>query len=107
MNNLDNYSVLYTYEGGGHVPFNSNNMDFEFEYTSEFLYDIACSGPQTEIGDINEDTLINILDVIILVNFALNISEPSENQLFISDLNEDDVLNVLDVIILVNMILGR
>ena len=107
MNNLDNYSVLYTYEGGGHVPFNSNNMDFEFEYTSEFLYDIVCSGPQTEIGDINEDTLINILDVIILVNFALNISEPSENQLFISDLNEDDVLNVLDVIILVNMILGR
>ena len=107
MNNLDNYSVLYTYEGGGHVPFNSNNMDFEFEYTSEFLYDIVCSGPQTEIGDINEDTLINILDVIILVNFALNISEPSENQLIVSDLNEDDVLNVLDVIILVNMILGR
>ena len=107
MNNLDNYSVLYTYEGGGHVPFNSNNMDFEFEYTSEFLYDIVCSGPQTEIGDINEDTLINILDVIILVNFALNISEPSENQLIVSDLNEDDALNVLDVIILVNMILGR
>ena len=106
MNNLDNYSILHTYEGGGHVPFNSNNMDFEFNYTSEFLYDIVCSGPQTEIGDINEDAIINILDVILLVNFALNINEPTENQLFVSDLNEDDVLNVLDVIVLVNLILA-
>ena len=106
MNSLGNYSLLYTYEGGGHVPFNSNNMDFEFDFTSQFLYDIVCSDLDVELGDVNEDTVINILDVIVLVNYALGISEPSENQYLASDLNQDAELNVLDIIMLVNVILG-
>ena len=105
MNDLGNYSSLYTYEGGGHVPFSSNNMDFELDFTSQFLYDIVCSGPAFELGDVNEDSTVNILDVILLVNFALDISEPTENQILTSDLNEDSLINILDVIMLVNVIL--
>ena len=106
MNDLGNYSALHTYVGGGHVPFSPNDMDFEFEFTSQFLYPIVCAEPPYVIGDINNDSTIDILDVILLVNFVIGSNEPSDGQFFASDLNEDGTLNVLDVITLVNNILG-
>jgi hypothetical protein len=53
-------------------------------------------------GDLNGDELVNVLDVIVLVNYILNDDDPIS-----ADLNNDGNTNVLDVIILVNMILGR
>ena len=57
------------------------------------------------IGDINNDEVINILDVILLINFIIGTSEPSSNDIISSDLNQDGILNVLDIVILVNIIL--
>ena len=68
MNYLGNYSSLYTYVGEAHVPF-TNNMNFEIEFIADFLYEIVCENPT---GDINEDDLINILDVIVLINLVLS-----------------------------------
>ena len=53
-------------------------------------------------GDINSDNEINVLDVVLLVNYILaNEYEPS------GDLNADGLLNVLDVVQLVNLILNN
>ena len=54
------------------------------------------------LGDINDDGVINVLDVVVLVNIVLGI----EDEIPAGDLNSDGVINVLDVVILVNMILG-
>jgi len=53
-------------------------------------------------GDLNDDGLVNVLDVVVLVNMVLGISE----QNYSGDLNNDNLINVLDVVILVNMILA-
>mgnify|MGYP001321737963 CR=1 FL=1 len=53
-------------------------------------------------GDINDDGLINVLDVVALVNIVLTGGEYNTA----GDLNSDGVNNVLDVVILVDMILG-
>ena len=58
------------------------------------------------LGDLNQDTIINILDVIILVNIILG-DIPTEYQLISGDLNQDSIINILDVISLVNVILNR
>ena len=56
-------------------------------------------------GDINLDQQVDVLDVVLLVNFVLDINEPSGDQFLASDVNGDGLLNVLDVVQVVNLIL--
>tara|TARA_Y100001968_G_scaffold304833_1_gene320183 strand:+ start:35 stop:1303 length:1269 start_codon:yes stop_codon:yes gene_type:complete len=59
-----------------------------------------------EIGDINGDSRMDILDVILLVPIILD-SQNIDYQIFVlSDINYDDSLNVNDIIVLVNIILN-
>ena len=48
-----------------------------------------------------------MLDVVLIINFALGFEEPSENQFESADINQDNELNVLDVVLLVNLILDN
>lgn len=56
------------------------------------------------IGDMNNDSLLNILDIIALVNYIVNIETDNE---IIADINEDNQINILDVITLVNIVLDQ
>ena len=105
MIELDNYSALHTYQGQGHTPF-SANMEFETEFTSLFLYDVVCSQDNLIIGDVNGDLELNILDVVLIVNFILGISDPDSTQFDLADMNSDGDLNVQDIILLINTILS-
>ena len=58
------------------------------------------------MGDINQDNVINVLDIITLINFILSEDVPMDDEFSYSDLNSDNVLNVLDIVILVNLILN-
>jgi len=51
-------------------------------------------------GDVNIDEVVNILDVVLMINFALN-----NEYNFYGDLNLDGVINILDIVELVNIIL--
>jgi len=59
------------------------------------------------VGDVNIDSEVNVLDIVQLVNFILQVSEPGEYEFFAGDINGDNVLNVLDVVQLVNLIMGE
>jgi len=56
-------------------------------------------------GDINVDGSVNILDVVIMVNFVLGFQTPEDAEFSASDLNSDGILNVLDIVQLVSIIL--
>ena len=51
-------------------------------------------------GDVNQDNLISVLDVVLIINMVL---ESDFNSL--GDLNEDGMVDVLDIILVVNLIL--
>ena len=70
-------------------------------------YGIGCIVTVGSQGDINGDNDINVLDVVMMVNFALMIEEPNESEFWASDLNDDNAINVLDIVQLVNMILDN
>ena len=64
--------------------------------------DSYCEESPYQLGDINQDSIINIQDVIIVINLILN----GEFDLS-ADLNLDSTVNVLDVIQIVNIILNN
>ena len=54
-------------------------------------------------GDLNQDEILNILDIIIMVNIILDLADDQP----LSDMNGDGMVNILDVITLINQILGN
>ena len=58
-----------------------------------------------ELGDVNQDSMINILDIIAVANGIL---DGSINGIayYLADVNGDDFLNILDIVALVNIILN-
>ena len=73
----------YSCDGG---PYEIDNS-----YCEEFEY---------QLGDINEDYTINILDITAAINLILN----SEYN-WLVDMNSDNQINVLDIVMMVDIIL--
>ena len=63
--------------------------------------DSSCLGL---FGDLNNDGIVNILDVILLINYILN---PESTAINGADINEDGNINIIDIVQLVNIILNR
>jgi hypothetical protein len=58
-------------------------------------------------GDVNNDSLINILDVIQTVNIILGANaNPTDYELWAADMNQDGNIDILDVVLIVNTIFG-
>ena len=76
------------------------------EYQSLFTNSecITTDGESFDLGDINNDSAIDILDIISLVNMILGINEENLDS---ADMNFDGVLNVLDIISIINIILDE
>ena len=53
------------------------------------------------LGDLNGDSVINIIDIVQLVNIILN----NQSYNTVGDLNFDNMINVIDIITLMNLIL--
>ena len=59
------------------------------------------------LGDINNDSEINVLDIVLLIGFILGEDFPNETEFISADFNADGLLNVLDVVSMVSSILGN
>jgi len=64
------------------------------------------STPNSNVGDINLDSLINVVDVVLLVNYILGIDSLSEDSIQQADLDNNNIINIVDVVALINLILN-
>ena len=88
----------------GILQYANNEIDTEWMlYVLQELTGGECS--DWIIGDLNQDGVINILDIINMVNFIIGTTPEDYCQFNTGDLNGDDLLNILDIVQLVNMIL--
>jgi len=103
MLSLGNSSDLYTFEGYDHNPFSGSdaNMDITVEFTRDFMVDFVCPDDDGIMGDLNDDGILNVQDIIIMINIVLGVVEYNEY----ADLSGDGIVNILDVIQLMNLIL--
>jgi hypothetical protein len=82
--------------------------------TSDFLQQLVdeCGdlcingGCSINLGDLNEDEVLNIQDLITLVNHVLGVSLLEGCPLEAADVNVDGITNIQDLISLVNLIIG-
>ena len=58
-------------------------------------------------GDVNQDELIDVLDLVLIINNILGTNSLSQVQEYASDINEDNIINIQDIIIIINIILNN
>ena len=80
------------------------NNEIDTEWMIAIIYDLLDTNNEV-LGDINNDQFINILDIVVMINFILQTDIPNEQEAWCSDLNQDSIINVLDVVMLVTIIL--
>ena len=58
------------------------------------------------LGDINIDSIIDILDIVFLVNIILG-QDITGNQYYLSDINQDNTINIQDIILIINIVINN
>ena len=59
-------------------------------------------------GDLNNDLIFNIQDILIIIGYILDDGLDSENlEFWLSDLDNNDLINIQDILILTNKVLGN
>ena len=73
----------------------------------DFKLEVFTSNDNTTLlGDVNLDSTLDVIDVVLLVNYVIGQSEFNDFQMVVGDINSDTVINVLDIVSLVNEILN-
>ena len=81
----------------------NENIDSNIKLSIDY-YD-PNDAPEYDMGDLNFDGLINVIDVVSMVNGILQ-GTFTEEQFSVADLNGDGLINVIDIVSLVNIILS-
>ena len=58
-------------------------------------------------GDINADSIVNILDIVRLVNIVIDPTIMLPEEECAADLNSDGIINILDIVTLVNIVISN
>ncbi len=112
MNIMGIENEIFIEEGEGHEYWGSLNgnwisgepNDYYYQILNDsfnFLYQFLDIGSNELLGDINNDQIVNILDIIVIVDYVIN-----NEYISIADINTDNILNILDIILVVNIIIG-
>lgn len=68
--------------------------------------DIDCSNFNGLLGDVDENGLIDVVDLVNLVPYILGEGDLSSSQICAANVNDDDVIDVVDLVQLVDLILN-
>ena len=96
LDNVETIKIDYFMDGGF--------SDYDYNISDHRPVAIKISSNNNYVvGDINQDSLINVLDIVLVIDIILN----GGNQFnILADLNEDGIINVIDVVQLVNEIIN-
>jgi len=103
-----NYSDSYTLDDGAflkytlYVHYPNNN----YWGSAQGYYYYESDSCDLSSGDVNEDGILNVIDIVNLVNYILGSGSLTDCQLEAADMNSDSIVNVIDIVNLVNIILN-
>ena len=88
---LDNYGLLWD---------DTRNASDHFPVVADF--DLSFNSGCNINGDLNNDGIVNIVDIVALIEFIININNIDNECL---DINNDGLINVIDIVAIVSIIL--
>jgi len=83
----------------------SKDVNTNIDYCLNIPYDLN-QNDNFDLGDLNLDNVVNILDLTLLIDIILDKVDTSEFQFALVDFNNDLSLNIIDVVTLINIILN-
>ena len=93
-----------------YIDINVNNVDYGIEPIDslQVLFDNWFISEHPFLnGDVDRDSVISILDLLIILDFSLGDQVPSYFQSFPSDFDENNIINIGDVFYLTNFLLNQ
>ena len=103
----------------GMLDLNQSTIYFDVDSIDSSLYTFNIFSDSTNIksiefilsnplfGDINADSIIDILDIMLCVNFIMEFIISDNYQSYISDINGDNLIDILDILNLVNIVISN
>ena len=105
----DGEYVFVSGRGDGHIhklDSEGNYIDNMFLGSMSMLGGIAIEKKGLpDLGDLNNDLVINVTDIVLAVNVIFNSMMSSPYMLYASDFNLDSITNVVDIVQIVSLIL--
>jgi len=99
------YRQIYSSLLSQHFDLSSDQINNALLNSFESLDIISTTN--SGVGDVNFDNQVNVVDIVIMVNFILGITSPTNEEFIAADVNGDGQINVVDVVTNISNILGR
>ena len=85
-----------------HNPEDQNSISKAFKYSLDYL-----GSYQVSPGDLNNDQNVNIIDIILMVEFILGNNELSDQEFSSGDINQDGIININDILLTIDIIINQ
>ena len=101
------YIILNLAIGSHFMSCETENNLFPQRYEIDYVrvYQLQSIDDIELYGDLNLDNNLDVVDIILMVDYIVGNSNPSDQQFLIADMNQDGEINIFDVIQLVEEIL--
>ena len=94
---------LYILDAEGNIQYHQDISSGISNSVYNLIEDLINEIEDSILGDVNQDGIVNIVDIVQTVNMVLG-TIPTDD---LADINNDNQINIVDIVNLVNMILGN
>ncbi len=101
------YIILNLAIGSHFMPCETQDQFFPERYEIDYVrvYQLTDEFQVDLYGDVNQDGNLDVLDIVLILGFILDTSQPTDIDFLISDANQDGALDILDIVLLISQIL--
>tara|TARA_Y100001970_G_scaffold290374_1_gene423901 strand:+ start:471 stop:1799 length:1329 start_codon:yes stop_codon:yes gene_type:complete len=102
--NQEFFVILNLAIGSHFMPCETEDGLFPQRYEIDYVRVYQLANPS--LGDVNQDNSIDILDIVIIIQFIIGDALPTEQQQLVADINQDSSINILDIVVMIDNIVN-
>ena len=100
------FIILNLAIGSHFMPCDTQDNLFPQRYEIDYVRVYQLSEQVVLYGDVNQDNSLNVMDIVIIVQFIIGNATPTDQQQLIGDINQDNSLDVVDIVALIQNIVN-